>query len=159
MGLVGVSVWVRVRVSGQRFESTSRFTFSFHLHPLNLSSSDKHSKRVRDLHLLKKLSASLDQARLHEGNACFLHSKLKTLFPLSFFILFHGFLVIVAKLMNFARVLAMGVSGLVSLNLCFFSFADRAGEQQAEELAKSSQEALVALQTPQLQQQVRARLV
>ena len=29
--------------------------------------SDKHSKRVRDLHLLKNLSAVLDKAKLDQG--------------------------------------------------------------------------------------------
>ena len=29
--------------------------------------SDKHSKRVRDLHLLKNLSAVLDKAKLGQG--------------------------------------------------------------------------------------------
>ena len=32
------------------------------------SFSDKHSRRVRDLHLLKKLSAVLDQVKQDEGS-------------------------------------------------------------------------------------------
>ena len=32
------------------------------------SPSDKHSKRVRDLHLLKKLSALLDSTKSGQGN-------------------------------------------------------------------------------------------
>ena len=34
---------------------------------LSFALSDKHSKRVRDLHLLKNLSAVLDKAKLGQG--------------------------------------------------------------------------------------------
>ena len=38
-----------------------------HFHVLSLHFSDKYSRRVRDLHLLKKLSAVLDQIKHEEG--------------------------------------------------------------------------------------------